>query len=277
GLSYRYPTGPQVLHDIRVDIIGGDFVAVVGPNGAGKSTLAQHLAGILRPSPGTVLLGGRDLRALRQSAIASLVGYVFQNPEHQFVTTSVYEELAFGLRLRTLPEAEIRVRVEEMLAGFGLAPLARANPFRLSQGEKRRLSVATMLILGQEALVLDEPTVGQDRRNAAMLLSICERLHREGKTILLITHDMRLVAEHARSVIVLVEGRMVFAGSPADLFADAALLARAHLEPPPMLELSRLLFDGKGGSASPAAGTFLPFTIDTLAAALAPTPALVAR
>jgi energy-coupling factor transport system ATP-binding protein len=277
GLSYRYQAGPAVLHDIRLDITAGDFVAVVGPNGAGKSTLAQHIAGILQPPPGTVFLGERDLRALRQVAIATLVGYVFQNPEHQFVTTSVFDELAFGLRLRDLPEAGVRGRVEEMLTGFGLGQLARANPFRLSQGEKRRLSVATMLILGQEVLVLDEPTVGQDRRNAGMLLSICERLHREGKTIVMITHDMRLVAEHARTVIVLVEGRVAFTGSPAELFADAVLVARAHLEPPPMLELSRLLFDKKGGSAPPAEGAFLPFTIDMLAAALAPTPLAVAR
>ena len=160
-----------------------------------------------------------------------------------------------------------------MLADFGLLPLQAANPFRLSHGEKRRLSVATMLILGQELLVLDEPTIGQDRRNATLLLAICEQLHAAGRTVVMITHDMRLVAEHARTVVALVDGRVAFAGTPVDLFADAALLARAHLEPPPLLELSRHLFNRR---ATVPAGC-LPCTVEALATALAPPMASVGR
>ncbi|MGI8969674.1 MAG: ABC transporter ATP-binding protein, partial [Dehalococcoidia bacterium] len=182
GLSYRYDHGPAVLHDIHLNTLAGDFVAIVGPNGAGKSTLAQHLAGVLHPPRGTLFLDGHDRCALRQTAVAAYTGYVFQNPEHQFVTSSVFDELAFGLRLRKLPEPEIRNRVEAMLGGFGLLLLQVANPFRPSHGEKRRLSVATTLMLGQELLVLDEPTIGQDRRNAMLLLSICDELHQAGKT-----------------------------------------------------------------------------------------------
>ncbi len=277
GLSYRYEHGPDVLHDIRLGIPAGDFVAIVGPNGAGKSTLAQHIAGILRPPRGTLFLGGRDIRDLRPAQIAAYAGYVFQNPEHQFVTGSVFDELAFGLRLRKLPEPEIRQKVEAMLGDFGLLPLQAANPFRLSHGEKRRLSVATMLILGQELLVLDEPTIGQDRRNAVLLLAICEELHRAGKTIVMITHDMRLVAEHARTVVVLVDGAVVFAGPPADLFADAALLSRAHLQPPPMLELSRRLFGAPCPVSPSVTAGCLPSTIEALTDALTPSLADIGR
>jgi energy-coupling factor transporter ATP-binding protein EcfA2 len=219
----------------------GSFVAVVGPNGAGKSTLAAHLIGAIRPPAGTVRLFGRDVRTTPPETLARLVGYVFQNPEHQFVARTVYEELAFGLRVRRVPEPEIVARVETMLADFGLAALGPANPFTLSHGEKRRLSVATMLILGQEVLVLDEPTFGQDRQNTVALMAKLVDLHRAGRTIVLITHDVRLVAEYAEEVAVLIEGAVVFSGPTDELFRNPALLERAHLVPPPLLELSRKL------------------------------------
>jgi ABC-type multidrug transport system ATPase subunit len=133
------------------------------------------------------------------------------------------------------------------------------------------------LILGQELLVLDEPTIGQDRRNAMLLLAICEELHRAGKTIVMITHDMRLVAEHARTVRVLVDGAVAFAGPPAGLFADAALLARAHLQPPPMLELSQRLFDAQGPESPSVAAGCLPTTVEALAGVLTPSVAGIGR
>src|SRR5439155_11201036 len=137
-------SGPPALRDVSLAIPRGSFFAIVGPNGAGKSTLASHLVGSIRPAPGTVRLFGRDARDLRSSELTQLIGYVFQNPEHQFVASTVFEELAFGLRVRGRPEAEVRARVGTMLADFGLAELGKANPFTLSHGEKRRLSVAAM-------------------------------------------------------------------------------------------------------------------------------------
>ncbi len=270
-LSYRYGKGPWVLRDVSLTVQAGDFCAIVGPNGAGKSTLAQHLIATLRPPRGTVFLGDRDVRDLSATELASTVGYVFQNPEHQFVARTVFDELAFGLRLRRVPEPDIRAKVEALLAEFGLARLALANPFQLSHGEKRRLSVATMLILEQHVLVLDEPTFGQDRRNAEMLLSICEQLHRNGRTILMITHDMRLVAEHARTVVVLVDGKVVYRGEPQGLFADAALMRRAQLAPPPMVELRRRLLDNKWMDADGLLSGALPATVESLATMLAGT------
>lgn len=165
-LSFTY-TETAVLKKIKLRIPQGDFLAIVGANGAGKTTLAQHLVDILHPPDNTVFLAGDDVTHISSRDLIRRVGYVFQNPEHQFITNSVAHEIGFGLRLTGEAEDKIKSHVTQLLTQFGLANLAKANPFTLSHGEKRRLSVATMLAVGQETLILDEPTFGQDQRNAA--------------------------------------------------------------------------------------------------------------
>ena len=240
NLSFSYD-GPVVLDDINLRVPQGDFLAIVGANGAGKTTLAKHLIDVLHPPRGSVLLEGSDVTRIAARDLIRRVGYVFQNPEHQFITESVAHELSFGLRLMGLPEAEIETRVGALLEQFGLSHLARANPFTLSQGEKRRLSVATMLAVGQDTLILDEPTFGQDQRNAEALMQMLSKLHAAGRTVIMITHDMTLVAEYARHVAVMVEGQLRFHGPTADVFARPELLAQARLTLPPLAELSQRL------------------------------------
>jgi energy-coupling factor transport system ATP-binding protein len=232
GLSYAYPGRPPALRDIHLTVAAGDFTALVGPNGSGKSTLAALATGVRLPPRGAVRLFGQDLRSLTAAEVAERAGYVFQNPEHQFVADTVADELAYSLRARRRPEADVQRVVAGLVERFGLAGLESANPFTLSHGQKRRLSVATMLAAGQQMLALDEPTFGQDRRGSRALMGLLADLNRQGVTVLMITHDMRLVAEHARSVVVLVEGRVTFTGTPAELFADAACMAQARLLPP---------------------------------------------
>jgi energy-coupling factor transport system ATP-binding protein len=169
------------------------------------------------------------------------VGYVFQYPEHQFVGRSALDDVAFGLRRAGQPEPEALDRARTMLDQFGLVDLALAHPYSLSHGEQRRLSVAAMLVLGQRGLLLDEPTFGQDRRNADLLLDKLVALALDGHAIVTITHDMRLVAERAQRAIAMSEGEVIFDGPPAWLFADAELLRRAHLRPPPLVELGQRL------------------------------------
>lgn len=263
GLSAAYRRGVDVLHDVHLEVQSGDFLALVGPNGAGKSTLAQHLVGTLRAPRGTVFIHDRDIREIPRGELAETVGYVFQNPEHQFVARTVFDELAFGLRLRNRSEAEVRQRVDEMLEDFGLAGLAAANPFKLSHGEKRRLSVATMLILHQNVLVLDEPTFGQDARHAAALLDKFHALNAGGTTLLVITHDMRLVAEHASRVALLQDGQLLASATSDEVFADEALLRAGHLEVPPMRALAERLFGRRQA---------LPSTIHALAQAVVHQP-----
>ncbi|NLG28393.1 MAG: energy-coupling factor ABC transporter ATP-binding protein, partial [Chloroflexi bacterium] len=239
GLSARYERGPEVLHRVDLEVPSGSFSALVGPNGAGKSTLASHLVGILMPPPATVRLFGDDLTALSARELTTRVGYAFQNPEHQFVEQRVADELAYSLRLRGRPEAEVGQVVDGLLASFGLGDCRDCNPFALSQGQKRRLSVATMLAVGQRALVLDEPTFGQDRHTAHALMGRLLGLQRAGVTLLTITHDMQMVADYAAHVHVLVDGRLVFAGATADLFMRPELLEQAALRPPPLHALAR--------------------------------------
>jgi energy-coupling factor transport system ATP-binding protein len=236
-LTFAYPGGPPVLRDVTLEVSAGDFAALVGPNGSGKSTLAGLATGVRLPPRGTVRLFGRDVRDLSAADIADRAGYVFQNPEHQFVADTVADELAYSLRARRRPEAAVDRVIHDLIERFGLAGLEAANPFTLSHGQKRRLSVATMLAAGQQMLVLDEPTFGQDRRGAQALMNLLSELNRRGVTLIMITHDMRLVADHARSVVVLIEGQVVFTGTPAALFEDSQLLARARLLPPPLVEL----------------------------------------
>jgi len=240
-LTFRYGQGPLVLNKVSLDVPQGSFYALVGPNGAGKTTLASHLVQILQPQPGRVRLLGDDITQLTTAEITDRVGYVFQNPEHQFVERQVDDELAYSLRIRQRPRDEIEAIVDRLLDEFGLASHRLANPFSLSQGQKRRLSVATMLALGQRMLVLDEPTFGQDRNTAHALMQRLEALQREGVTVLAITHDMQLVAEYAQQTAVLVDGRVRFLGRTPDLFANQTLLRGASLRPLPLHELARAL------------------------------------
>jgi energy-coupling factor transport system ATP-binding protein len=204
----------------------------VGANGAGKTTLIQALAGVVPPPRGQVSVDGIDPSTASPRDLAARIGFVFQNPEHQFIAHTVFDELAHGLRLRHAPETEIASRVEEMLTRFGLAHKADVHPFLLSGGEKRRLSVGTALITRPRVLALDEPTFGQDRARAAELLDLLQNLRAEGTTIVIVTHDLQLVAEHSTHVVLLADGRVRAAGPTAELFRDPQLFADAGLRMP---------------------------------------------
>jgi energy-coupling factor transporter ATP-binding protein EcfA2 len=233
GLTIRRG-GTEILHGVDLDIAAGEFVAIVGANGAGKTTLLQAIAGVIRPPKGSVSVGGTDVARADIRTLARRVGFVFQNPEHQFITHTVFDEVAHGLRLQRLPEDEIRARTTEILARFGLTDKAATHPFLLSGGQKRRLSVGTALVTGAPVLALDEPTFGQDRARADELLALLADLNTAGTTVLVVSHDMQLVAEHADRVVVVDDGRMRAAGAPADVLSDLALLEQTGLAAPPL-------------------------------------------
>ncbi|WP_310244808.1 ABC transporter ATP-binding protein [Microbacterium sp. BE35] len=224
----------EVLHDVDLDVPRGAFVAVVGANGAGKTSLIQALAGVVSPPKGTVHVDGLDVGRSDARTLSSRIGFVFQNPEHQFIAHTVFDEIAHGLRRQRLPDEEVRMRTQALLERFGLSAKAESHPFLLSGGQKRRLSVGTALVAGAPVLVLDEPTFGQDRARADELLSLLSELNAEGTTIIVVTHDMQLVTDYAQRTAVLADGRVLAEGATADVFADDALIARAGLRPPPL-------------------------------------------
>jgi energy-coupling factor transport system ATP-binding protein len=227
-----------VVHDLDLDVAAGEFLAIVGTNGAGKTTLLQAIAGVIPATSGTVDVLGLDPQRADSRERSRRIGFVFQNPEHQFVATTVEDELATSLRVQGVPEAERAGEVARMLERFGLGELRRQHPFLLSGGQKRRLSVGTALIAGAPVIALDEPTFGQDRERATELLDVLRALHEEGTTVLVVTHDLQLVADYATRVAVVADGRLLGSGPTAEVLAGP-LIEEAGLRHPPLARATR--------------------------------------
>jgi energy-coupling factor transport system ATP-binding protein len=242
NLTFGYSREQPILKNVSLELETRSMVALLGQNGSGKTTLARALIGINPVQRGTVYLGDKDISDLGPREISAEVGYVFQNPDHQFVTDQIDDEVAYGLKVRGYADDAIARRVDEVLEIVDLARYRHRSPFNLSLGERRRLSVATMLVLEPRLLVLDEPTIGQDHERAQHLMRMMDRLReRYGTTILMITHDVRLVAEWADRAIALRGGGIAFDGTPEALFAQADLLKESALLPPPIFEVSGAL------------------------------------
>ncbi|MDR5698604.1 ABC transporter ATP-binding protein [Agromyces aerolatus] len=230
--------GPTVVHDVDLDVAAGDFLAIVGTNGAGKTSLLQAVSGVIPARSGTIDVLGLDPSRADARARGRRIGFVFQNPEHQFVAATVAEELHVGLRQQDLPDAERDEIVERMLRRFGLDALRAQHPFLLSGGQKRRLSVGTALIAGPPVLALDEPTFGQDRGRAAELLDMLRQLNDEGTTVLVVTHDLQLVADHATHTAVMADGRLIGVGPTSEVLTGP-LIEQAGLRHPPLARATR--------------------------------------
>ena len=267
NLNFSFERQTPILKDINLTLPEGKIVALLGRNGSGKTTFARTLMCINPPPKGAVFLHGKDVAMLGAREIAAEIGYVFQNPDHQFVTDRVDDEIAYGLRVRDYAEEAIKRRVAEILDIVDLARYRERSPFSLSLGERRRLSVATMLVLEPKLLVLDEPTIGQDHERAQQLMGLMARLkERHRTTILMITHDVRLVADWADRALVMQSGRLAFDGAAEDLFGEDALLDACGLLAPPIFEVSRAL-----SRTHPGAGVQPTISLPRLVAALSGT------
>ena len=209
------------LKNVSLTIHKGELTALVGANGSGKTTLSKCLAGLIPLSQGEIHFLDVPLSKWKEKDLFQLLGYVFQNPEHQFITDSVYEEIAFGLEHKSSARA--------ILEKIGLEKHANAHPFSLSQGQKRRLSVATMLVHEQELLILDEPTFGQDANTAYEIMRV---LYEKNGAVFMITHDMELVDQYADTVYVLDEGELIFSGTPESLWENHEVVDQARLKLP---------------------------------------------
>jgi cobalt transport protein ATP-binding subunit len=243
-LVFRYvPSGPQVLRGVNLRNDHGEFVALIGQNGAGKTTLAKHFNGLLKPSSGTVRVLGRDTRTAPVADLARTVGYVYQNPDHQIFAQRVRAEAAFGPRNLGLAQTEVDRRVDDALALVGLQDLADEFAFSLGRGQRQKLAVASVLAMEPPILVVDEPTTGLDQAGSRGILDLLSRWNADGRTIVVITHDMTLVAERVPRTIVVNDGRILADGPTRQVLADTELLRSAYLRPPQATRIAQRLSD----------------------------------
>ncbi len=242
NLQYAYNPKVTALRGVSFTVRQGELLAIIGQNGAGKSTLAKLLVGLIKPTGGVLRLFGKDARHWNVAELANYIALVFQNPEHQFLCDTVFEELSYSLLAKGITDpAEIQARVVETLRELDLQGDAQTHPFALSEGAKRRLGVATMLVGGgAQVLIVDEPTYGQDRRMTERLMDYINQLRQAGITVIMITHDMRLVEAHIDRAIVMAEGRILYDGDPQTLFSLEEVIRQANLRP---TALNRLLTD----------------------------------
>ena len=240
GVSFQYEDH-SVLQGINCAIYPGEFLALLGANGSGKSTLARLLNGLLTPTEGRILIDHLDTRTTSMNELARRVGLVFQNPDHQIFADTVWEEVAFGAKNFGCSREEIAVRVRESLiaVGFSVEQSGGLDPFSLGKGERQRVAVASILATRPTLLIFDEPTTGLDTRETDRMMAMIRGLNRQGHTIVMITHSMRLVAEHAQRCLLMEGGKIIANGSPRDLFHDSTLIRNASLEIPLVSQFSQ--------------------------------------
>jgi len=241
SFTYPPPTKVQALKNVSMNVEAGEFVALIGQNGSGKTTLAKCISGFLKPTKGTIRINGRDTRNMRTSELAQEVGYVFQNPDHQLFKESVYDEVAFGLRNIGTPREEIEKKVREVLERLHLWEFKGLHPFRLGKGQRQRVAISAILAMEPEILVIDEPTTGQDRKEARVIMDLTRDLNKEGVTALVITHAMNLVAEYTKRTVALCDGQVLIDGPTREVFRQIDLLSHTFVQPPQITMLGEAL------------------------------------
>jgi len=238
-VSFSYDDRP-ILKSLYLDIKKGEKIAIVGKNGAGKSTLAKALSSFIQ-TEGRYLWEGQDIKGDSVAERAERVGYVLQNPNQMISTNMIFDEVALGLRLRGVDEQEIETRVYETLKICGLYEFRNWPISALSFGQKKRVTIASILVLGAEIILLDEPTAGQDQKNYTEIMEFLEKLHQKGHTIVMITHDMQLMLDYSDRAFVMVDGELIADTDPASLLSNPELLVKANLKETSIFKLAKKL------------------------------------
>ena len=237
-LRFAYANGHTALQQVSVSVKKGELIAIVGTNGAGKSTFSKVVCGFEHQQEGTLRFDGRDLMELSIKERADHIGYVMQNPNQMISKTLIFDEVALGLRTRGVPEEEVTRRVEETLKICGLWPFRKWPVSALSFGQKKRVTIASILVLEPEMIILDEPTAGQDYRHYTDIMAFLEELNGRGITVVMITHDMHLMLEYARRAVVFSQGRVIADDSSASILTNPDVISRANLKETSLYELA---------------------------------------
>jgi len=232
----------MTISNLSFNIDKGEFVAVIGSNGAGKSTLCKLLNGILKPSSGSVVINCMDTRTTKTSTLAKHIGFLFQNPDRQICKNTVEEEILFGLELAFNDKNLIKERLEDTLAAFEFDK--DSNPFYLSRGERQRIALASLIAVEPEILILDEPTTGLDYNECIGIMEIIKKLNSKGVTVIMISHDMELVLDYAKRVLVISEGKLIANGETKKIFRMPEVLDQASILPAQIVQMALRLGEG---------------------------------
>lgn len=237
-VSFSYDTTANV-QNLNVKVEKGDFIAIIGSNGAGKSTFSKLCNGLLTPTTGDVFVLNKNTRREKVSSLAKHIGFLFQNPDRQICCNTVKEEIAFSLRNNGIPEDEIKRRVKATLEEFGFD--GKTEPFNLSRGQRQRLCLACLIALNPEILILDEPTTGLDYKECMMMMNRIKQLNENGTTVIMVCHDMEVVLDFAKTVVVMNRGQILEQGETRKILADTELLGKARLLQPQIAQVSTML------------------------------------
>ena len=234
---FAYPNGVEALKGVSLTIRDGEFVAIMGQNGAGKTTLVKHFNGLLKPAKGQVSVNGVDVKKVSVATLARNVGFVFQNPDHQLFNETVEEELSFALRNFGFKEPTVESRVSWALNLLGLAQYRKTSPFMLSGGERKRVALASVLAWNPEILIMDEPTIGQDYQQKEKLRQFILQMKTQGKTTIIVTHDVEFVAECNPRVILMREVKIIADGESKAILTNPHILMQASIVPPQITQI----------------------------------------
>lgn len=240
---YTYKGNITALKGISLKISKGEYIGLLGQNGSGKTTLAKHMNGLLKPTRGKVTVFGIDTANASIAELSNYVGYVFQNPDHMLFGSNILEEVAFGLKNKGIPKEEWEPMVKKVLKELDMqdVPLDK-SPHFLSLGQRHRVAIADVLILNPEVLILDEPTTGLDYKRCHQLMKTITRLNRKlGKTIIVISHDIALLAEYVDRIIILKDGKLLADGKTKEVLSHPELLIQSNLIPPQITLLAQKL------------------------------------
>ncbi len=229
-LEFSYSNGKKAIDGVSFSLSRGELMCIVGQNGAGKSTFCKLICGFEKPQSGSIKMNGQDIADLSIKERADYIGYVMQNPNQMISKAMIFDEIALALTLRGVPEDEIRDRVEHSLKVCGLYPFRNWPISALSFGQKKRVTVASILAMGPEVIILDEPTAGQDYHHYTEIMEFLLELNRQGVTIVMITHDMHLMQEYARRAVVFADGRIIADDDTAAILTDDELIEKANLK-----------------------------------------------
>ena len=272
NVSASYSNEVPVLKDVSFTINDGDFVAFVGTNGAGKSTTMRLCNGLLKPVSGEVLIDGVPTTQLRVSELARRVGFLFQNPDRQICCETVRDELMFSFKAQDNDTPEAHERVDEIIELFDFDPAA--EPFLLNRGTRQLLALASIIVTAPPVVILDEPTTGLAFRECEKVMGVVRSLHEQGTTVIMVCHDMEVVADFAQRIIVMADGGVVADGPTFDILRQPSVLRRASLMPPQIVDIAlRLAADAE--ASTDAAGA-LPAAADAASGAAGAAPGALA-